>query len=148
MILKHWHKRMGLWIISMILISCAFFIVLRVFNQNIIFFFTPTELQKNIDIAKESNVRVGGLVQDKSIKKINDDTVEFIITDLTEQVTITYSGILPALFKEGQGTIVLGKLQDNNIFKAQELLAKHDENYMPKEVVDALKKSGKWQHTD
>ena len=104
-------------------------------QDNILFFYTPSEiLQKNL--RQNEKVRLGGLVEESSVKR-NDTKINFIITDLKKTMKVTYEGILPDLFREGQGVIVKGYLK-NNIFEATEVLAKHDENYMPPEIKKKL----------
>lgn len=90
-------------------------------------------------------VRLGGLVLTGSLKHTNDGTINFVVTDNVANVNVTYKGIVPDLFREGQGVIAEGKFTDNTHFKAERILAKHDENYVPKEVADSLKKSGEWR---
>ena len=111
--------------------------ILIVLQDNILFFYTPSEiLQKNLK--QDEKVRLGGLVEENSVAR-NDTKINFTITDLKKTIEVTYEGILPDLFREGQGVIVKGYLQ-NNIFEATEVLAKHDENYMPPEIKKKLKK--------
>ncbi len=111
--------------------------ILIVLQDNILFFYTPSEiLQKNLK--QDEKVRLGGLVEENSVAR-NDTRINFTITDLKKTIEVTYEGILPDLFREGQGVIVKGYLQ-NNIFEATEVLAKHDENYMPPEIKKKLKK--------
>ena len=111
--------------------------ILIVLQDNILFFYTPSEILQK-DLKLNEKVRLGGLVEENSITR-NDTKINFTITDLKKNIEVTYEGILPDLFREGQGVIVKGYLQ-NNIFKATEVLAKHDENYMPPEVKEALEK--------
>ncbi len=130
-------KRKRFYIIFLIFSVFSFLIgtVLIVLQDNILFFYTPSELtEKNINISKK--IRLGGLVQENSIKR-NDTKVNFIITDFKKKIKVSYIGILPDLFREGQGVIVKGYLK-NNIFEATEVLAKHDENYMPPEIKKKL----------
>ena len=110
---------------------------LIVLQDNILFFYTPSEILQK-DLKKDEKVRLGGLVEENSITR-NDTKINFTITDLKQTMEVTYEGILPDLFREGQGVIVKGYLQ-NNIFEATEVLAKHDENYMPPEIKKKLKK--------
>ena len=105
--------------------------ILIVLQDNILFFYTPSEILQK-DLKKDEKVRLGGLVEENSITR-NDTKINFTITDLKKTIEVTYEGILPDLFREGQGVIVKGYLQ-NNIFEATEVLAKHDENYMPPEI--------------
>ncbi|MDA9231141.1 cytochrome c maturation protein CcmE [Rickettsiales bacterium] len=131
-----------------IFICCAFFIsilslifIIKNFNENIIFFYSPSELTLEI---KNSNklIKVGGLVKEDSIKRAENNKLFFVITDLKQDLSISYDKIPPDLFRAGQGIIATGKFdKNNNIFIAQELLAKHDENYMPIEVKKSLEKN-------
>lgn len=134
--MKQKYKRLTLVIISILMASFGLWLILDNFNQNITFFYTPSQLdQKNIT---NKIIRVGALVKSNSIEKLNNGlTTEFIITDGKEDLIIRYTGILPNLFRENQGIVAKGKLV-NNIFIAEELLAKHDENYMPKEITNNL----------
>ena len=109
--------------------------ILIVLQDNILFFYTPSEILEK-DLKLNEKVRLGGLVKENSITR-NDTKINFTITDLKKNIEVTYEGILPDLFREGQGVIVKGYLQ-NNIFKATEVLAKHDENYMPPEIKKKL----------
>ena len=111
--------------------------ILIVLQDNILFFYTPSEILEK-DLKQDEKVRLGGLVEENSVAR-NDTKINFIITDLKKTIEVTYEGILPDLFREGQGLIVKGYLQ-NNIFEATEVLAKHDENYMPPEIKKKLKK--------
>ena len=139
--MKTKYKRLKFIILTIIFISLGLWLILKNFNENIVFFFTPTELREKQIINKV--VRVGGLVVSNSINK-RDLTTKFIITDNQTNLTIQFKGLLPNLFREGQGVVAKGKLFDN-VFIADELLAKHDENYMPKEVAKALKQAGTWR---
>jgi cytochrome c-type biogenesis protein CcmE len=139
-------KRRRLWIVLAcgIGVGSAAVLILTAFNDNIVFFVSPSDLAKTDRVGR--TVRLGGLVEQNSVTrgKANDTATTFRVTDGTTDVTVTYNGILPDLFREGQGVVTLGKLRPDGVFVASEVLAKHDENYMPKEVADALKKSGHW----
>jgi len=122
-------------------IAVAASFALKAFNENLMFFYQPSQV-----IAGEAPVgrliRVGGLVTTGSVQRQSDGlTVKFDVTDNAETITVQYTGILPDLFREGQGIVAHGRLQDDQLFVADEVLAKHDENYMPPEVADALKKT-------
>jgi len=113
------------------------FVVLKSLEENIVYFFSPTELYNKEDIPFNKKIRVGGLVKNGSIT--NDQTsVNFIVTDLNNEIIVSYSGSLPNLFSEGKGVVAEGKLKDKKYFVADKILAKHDENYMPPEVNKAL----------
>ncbi len=119
-------------------------LVLYAFNDNLVFFKTPTDLVTDASL-KDRRVRIGGLVEDKSIaREDGGKTLRFRITDGNNTVPVTYTGVIPDLFREGQGVVAEGSM-DRGTFRAATLLAKHDEKYMPPEVAEALKKSGHWQ---
>lgn len=145
--MKAKHQRARFVIGSLLVIALAVTLMLRAFSDNLVFFFTPTQWQqKSADPAFDAArpIRLGGLVEKGSITHDADGTLHFTITDLTHTVPVTYRGLVPSLFREGQGVVAQGSMQDGH-FAATTILAKHDENYMPREVVEALKKSGRWQ---
>ena len=116
------------------------FVVLKSLEENVVYFFSPTELYNKEDIPFNKKIRVGGLVKEGSIT--NDQTsVNFIVTDLNNEIIVSYKGSLPNLFSEGKGVVAEGKLKDKKYFIADKILAKHDENYMPPEVSKILKKT-------
>ena len=132
---------MILIITGLIAMMVAAFFILNNFRDNLVFFYTPTEImQKTMPEGKA--IRVGGLVEEGTIIK-NEDVTEFSLTDTNESIKVSFKGILPALFRAGQGIVAHGSM-NNGTFVADNLLAKHDEKYMPPEVADALKKSGNW----
>ncbi len=120
-------------------------LVLSAFQENLVFFFSPAELAAKPP-APGQRIRMGGLVEPGSVVKDGKD-IRFAVTDGSHSLPVHYVGLLPDLFKEGTGVVVEGRMGSDNVFTAKEVLAKHDENYMPKEVADALKKSGRWQET-
>ncbi len=133
--MKNKVKRFYFYLAATLLSGLAVALVLIALDDNIIYFYSPSE----IDEAKMDNLlRVGGLVKDGSLKIENDFEIKFIIKDNTDEVPVIYNGILPDLFREGQGVIAEGVFI-NDIFQANEILAKHDENYMPKEVYESLR---------
>ena len=125
----------------MLVVSIAVvFVVLKSLEENVVYFFSPTELYNKEDISFNKKIRVGGLVKEGSIT--NDQTsVNFIVTDLNNEIIVSYKGSLPNLFSEGKGVVAEGKLKDKKYFIADKILAKHDENYMPPEVSKILKKT-------
>lgn len=138
--MKSRHKRLAFIVAGLAGLGGAAALVLNAFNDNMVFFFSPTQV-----FAKESpegrNFRLGGLVEKGSLKREDDGlTVHFVVTDTHKDITVTYKGILPDLFREGQGVVAQGRLNPDGVFYAEEVLAKHDENYMPPEVKDALDK--------
>jgi cytochrome c-type biogenesis protein CcmE len=126
------------------LLGAAAALALTALNDTLVFFYSPSEIgDKNLTAGR--TFRIGGLVEEGSLATDGDGQVRFRVTDLKEAVPVTYKGVLPDLFREGQGVVAEGALGPDGTFAATEVLAKHDENYMPPEVADALKKSGRWQ---
>ena len=118
--------------LSIATLILTIFLVLKALEENVVYFLSPTEI-KNLNETTTEKIRVGGMVKDQSIK-INSDKISFIITDFKNEINVTYSGIVPNLFQEGKGVVAEGILRDKNYFKAEKILAKHDENYIPPEV--------------
>ena len=116
-------------IISVILIT---FLILKSLEENVVYFLSPTEI-KNLNETTNEKIRVGGMAKDQSIK-INSDKINFVITDFKNEINVVYSGIVPNLFQENKGVVAEGVLRDKSFFKAEKILAKHDENYIPPEV--------------
>lgn len=143
-------KRRRLYLVagSMMVLALAAALVLNALEDNLVFFYSPTDLaEKKAPI--DRRLRLGGLVEEGSVERAADGiTVMFRVTDMNRSVNVTYRGALPDLFREGQGVVVEGSPRADGSFEAANVLAKHDENYMPAEVSDALKKSGYWKHTD
>ena len=141
--MKARHRRF-MWIaLGLCVIAVAVTLVLRAFNSNLVFFFTPTEVAES-KAPTDRTFRIGGLVTAGSVKRQRDGlTVTFAVTDMAKTIPVTYTGILPDLFKEGKGVVAQGKLGQDGVFRAAEVLAKHDENYMPPEAAEALKRAGK-----
>lgn len=127
-----------------VVLSVAAALVLVAMRDTIVFFHGPTDVVEKA-IASGTRFRLGGLVKEGSVVR-QGQTVTFDVTDKNKDVRVTYTGILPDLFREGQGVVTEGVLQAGGLFKADSVLARHDENYMPREVADALKKQGVWQH--
>lgn len=145
--MKPRHKKMAVIALSVSALTVAVILVLNVFQSNLVFFFSPSQV-----IAKEAPIgksfRIGGLVEEGSLNREGDGTtMRFAITDTAEAIQIVYTGILPDLFKEGKGVVAQGKIAENGIFYADEVLAKHDENYMPPEAASALEQAAKAQKT-
>ena len=126
--------------LSFFVIGFGVFIILKSLEENVVYFFSPTEIYNKSDISLNKKVRIGGLVKEGSINR-QEDTINFIITDLKNEIVVTYNGLVPNLFSEGKGVVAEGKLNDKKYFIAYKILAKHDENYMPPEVSKALEKS-------
>lgn len=122
----------------------AILLVMFALRDEIVFFYSPTDILVENKAQMGEQFRLGGLVKEGSIKK-DGQTVSFVITDTDKELPVTFTGILPDLFREGQGVIAEGKMETSELFSAETVLAKHDENYMPKEVADTLKEKGVWQ---
>jgi len=138
-------RRMIMILGGMALLSGAVALVLVAFQESVTFFYSPSEVLAGAS-APGRSFRLGGLVEEGSVRRQGDGlTVEFRVTDLAASVPVTYKGILPDLFREGQGVVTEGRLGANGVFVAREVLAKHDETYMPRDVADALKKAGQWR---
>jgi len=139
--MKPRQKRFMLVAIAVVAIAIAAGMALQALKGNLAYFFSPTQVVlKEAPIGK--NLRLGGLVQEGSLQREDDGlTVHFLVTDLTETVAVVYTGILPDLFREGQGVVAQGRLSDDGVFHADEVLAKHDATYMPPEVADMLEDS-------
>ena len=123
--------------LSLISVAIVIFVVLRSLEENVVYFFSPTEIYNKTNISFNKKIRVGGLVKMNSISK-NETSINFVITDLKKEIVVSYNGLVPNLFSEGQGVVAEGKLKDKKYFIADKILAKHDENYMPPEVYKAL----------
>ncbi|MFL5336755.1 MAG: cytochrome c maturation protein CcmE [Geminicoccaceae bacterium] len=136
-------QRLALVVLALVLVGGATGLVLAALDDKVAFFVTPTDLAQR-QLAAGKRFRLGGLVVDGSIRREPDGTVWFAVTDKAKEVRVAYKGLLPDLFRDGQGVVTQGVLREDGVFQASEVLAKHDENYMPKEVADALKQSGYW----
>jgi cytochrome c-type biogenesis protein CcmE len=139
--MKPRHKRFVFIGLGLLALAVASMLILNAFQSNLVFFFTPTQVA-NGEVPKGRGFRIGGMVEDGSLKREGDGlTVHFVMTDMAKRVPVTFKGILPDLFKEGKGAVAQGQLGADGIFLASEVLAKHDENYMPPEAADALAKA-------
>jgi len=127
-------------LIVLLTASIIIYFVFRSLEKNIVYFLSPSDVQNTEDISFNKKIRLGGLVKENSIV-YNQSSIDFIITDLKEEIIVTYTGLVPNLFSEGKGVIAEGKLKDKKYFIAEKILAKHDENYMPPEVKKSIKKS-------
>ncbi len=145
--MKPRHKRMALIVGGVAVVGIAAALVLNAFQSNLVFFFSPSDVaQQKAPVNKE--FRIGGLVEEGSIKRQSDGlTVHFKVTDTARAIPVVYTGILPDLFKEGKGVVAQGRLGDDGIFRAREVLAKHDENYMPPDAQHAVEQAQKAQKT-
>ena len=142
MLTKKVKNRILFLILILILSLTVILFVLKALNKNILYFSTPTEIKQKEDISIEKAMRIGGMVKKKSII-INEDNIQFIITDFENEILISYSGTVPNLFAEGKGVVAEGKLRDKKFFIADRILAKHDEKYMPPEIKKILENDAK-----
>ena len=140
MLSKKVKSRIFYFIILSLLAVTIIFFILRSLEENVVYFLSPTEIYNKANIQTDKKIRIGGLVKLNSISK-NETLTNFIITDLKKEIVVSYNGIVPNLFSEGKGVIAEGLLRDKKYFIADKILAKHDENYMPPEVSEALEKS-------
>ena len=137
-------QRLILILITLIILGLAIILILFNTKQNIVFFYTPSELiKKNINL--DIKVRIGGYVKESTFKKISLNKYEFKITDNNNDLSVIYEGILPDLFREGQGTVIEGVMNNNNTMIASKVYAKHDENYMPASIKKELEKNNQWK---
>lgn len=139
--MKRRHKRLGFIVAGLAGLAIAAALVLSAFQENLVFFFSPSQV-----VAKEAPLgrtfRVGGLVQEGTVQRESDGlTVRFVVTDTAQSIPVVYNGILPDLFKEGKGCVAQGKIGPDGVFYADQVLAKHDENYMPPEAGEAIDKA-------
>ena len=134
--MKPRHQRFLLIAVGVAALSVAGMFVLNAFQSNLVFFFTPTQVSQG-EAPTGRAFRVGGMVKEGSLVK-DGENIQFVVTDFAHEVPVKYTGLLPDLFKEGKGVVAQGKLSDSNLFAASEVLAKHDENYMPPEAQHAL----------
>ncbi len=137
--MKSRHKRIAIIVAGIVLLGVAATLLLQSFQSNLVFFFSPTEVAEG-KAPKQGNFRIGGLVETGSIQR-NGTQVKFKVTDTAKTMDVVYTGILPDLFKEGKGVVAQGKQGEDGVFVADQVLAKHDENYMPPEAADALEKA-------
>ena len=134
--------RITILILCLIVSAVLVAFVLRSLEENVVYFFSPTEVNDKENISFNKTIRIGGLVKKNSINKKNN-SINFVITDLNNEIVVSYSGSVPNLFSEEKGVVAEGKLKDKKYFIAEKILAKHDENYMPPEVSEALEKAKK-----
>ena len=137
MISRRVKSRILILSIALVIFSLIIFIVFKSLERNIVYFLSPTEIKQNEDIDFNKKIRIGGLVKENSVVKMQN-TIKFIVTDNKNEIIVSYSGLLPNLFSEGKGVVAEGKLRDKKYFTADTILAKHDENYTPPEVSKTL----------
>ena len=130
-------SRVSLLLVLLVTFGLVIFFIFKSLDDNLVYFFSPTEINNKMDISYKEKIRVGGLVKENSINK-EETSINFIITDLKNEIIVLYSGSIPNLFSEGKGVVAEGKLKDKKLLIADKIIAKHDENYMPPEVKEAL----------
>ena len=130
--------------VCLAVLGLAVGLVMFALEDSIVFFYSPSDVAEK-QIKPGQRIRLGGLVKEGSVKRGEKTTVQFTVTDTAKTISVMYTGVLPDLFREGQGVVTEGKLGSDGVFIADSVLAKHDENYMPPEVAEALKKQGVWQ---
>ena len=140
MLSKKVKSRILFLVLLLLLATVVIFFIFKSLEENIVYFFSPSEIYDKPNISLNEKIRIGGLVKENSIFK-DQTSIKFIITDLKKEIIVSYSGLVPNLFSEGKGVIAEGELKDKKYFVADKILAKHDENYMPPEVSKALEKS-------
>ena len=139
--MKPRQRRLAAIVAGLVLLAVAAALVLNAFQGNIVFFLTPSQVAAN-EAPVERTFRIGGMVEKGSLRRRADGlTVDFVVTDTAKRIPVVYTGILPDLFKEGKGVVTQGKLGPDGVFRASEVLAKHDENYMPPEAAHALSRA-------
>ena len=134
--------RIVLLVVLSFTLALIIVLILKALEENVVYFFSPTEIFNKPEITFNKKIRVGGLVKENSIIK-SDTSINFIITDLKNEIIVSYKGLVPNLFSEGKGVVAEGMIRDKKYFIADKILAKHDENYMPPEVNEILEKSSK-----
>ena len=139
MLSKKVKSRIVFLVLLLLLAVIVIFLALKSLEKNVVYFFSPTEIYNKENIFPVKKIRVGGLVKKESVKTIGTSTT-FIITDLENEIVVSYNGLIPNLFAEGKGVVAEGKLKDKKYFIADKILAKHDENYMPPEVAESIEK--------
>jgi len=140
MLSKKVKSRIVFLVLILLSATTIIFLILKSLEENVVYFFSPSEIYNKPNISLNKKIRIGGLVKEDSIIK-DQTSIKFIITDLKKEIIVSYSGLVPNLFSEGKGVIAEGELKDKKYFVADKILAKHDENYMPPEVSKALEKS-------
>jgi cytochrome c-type biogenesis protein CcmE len=141
--MKSRHKRLALVGMGLAILGVAAALILNAFQSNLVFFYTPSQIAAK-EAPQARSFRVGGLVEQGSVQRQPDGvTVRFVVTDTAHSIPVLYTGILPDLFKEGKGVVAQGQIGADGVFRAKEVLAKHDENYMPPEAADAVQRARK-----
>ena len=142
MLLKKVKNRLSILVALSLISISTIFIILKVLDDNVLYFYSPSDIKNSNEMSLKKEIRIGGMVKNGSIQS-NENEIKFVVTDLNNEIIVSYSGTVPALFAEGKGVVAEGKLKDKKFFIAKRILAKHDENYMPPELKDSLNKDAK-----
>ena len=142
MLLKKVKNRLSILVALSLISISTIFIILKVLDDNVLYFYSPSDIKNSNEMSLKKKIRIGGMVKNGSIQS-NENEIKFVVTDLNNEIIVSYSGTVPALFAEGKGVVAEGKLKDKKFFIAKRILAKHDENYMPPEVQESLNKDAK-----
>ena len=142
MLLKKVKNRLSILVALSLISISSIFLILKVLNDNVLYFYSPSDIKNSNEMSLKKEIRIGGMVKNGSIQS-NENEIKFEDTDLNNEIIVSYSGTVPALFAEGKGVVAEGKLKDKKFFIAKRILAKHDENYMPPELKESLNKDAK-----
>ncbi len=142
MLLKKVKNRLSILVALLLISISTIFLILKVLDDNVLYFYSPSDIKNSNEISFKKKIRIGGMVKNGSIQS-NESEIKFVVTDLNNEIIVSYSGTVPALFAEGKGVVAEGKLKDKKFFIAKRILAKHDENYMPPELKESLDKDAK-----
>ena len=142
MLLKKVKNRLSILVALSLISISTIFIILKVLDDNVLYFYSPSDIKNSNEMSLKKKIRIGGMVKNGSIQS-NENEIKFVVTDLNNEIIVSYSGTVPALFAEGKGVVAEGKLKDKKFFIAKRILAKHDENYMPPELKESLNKNAK-----
>ena len=135
-------NRLSVFIAISVLSIVVIVFILKTLEDNVLYFYSPSEIKENDEIVFDGNIRIGGMVKNGSVRT-NQNEIKFIVTDYKSEIIVSYQGTVPALFAEGKGVVAEGRLQDKKFFLAKRILAKHDENYMPPKIKESLEKNAK-----
>ena len=142
MLLKKVKNRLSILVALSLISISTIFIILKVLDDNVLYFYSPSDIKNSNEMSLKKEIRIGGMVKNGSIQS-NENEIKFVVTDLNNEIIVSYSGTVPALFAEGKGVVAEGKLKDKKFFIAKRILAKHDENYMPPELKNILSDNAK-----
>ena len=135
-------NRLSVFIVATLFCIILFALIFKTLEDNVLYFYSPTEIKENEKVTFNKNIRIGGMVKNGSVETKKNE-IKFVVTDYKNEIIVSYKGTVPALFAEGKGVVAEGKLQDKKFFLAKRILAKHDENYMPPKAIKGLKKDAK-----